>query len=55
MKNIEELVEYVKKVEWSCRHISTAGVVPVSLAWELIEEIKEREKSALTRCPRQRG
>lgn len=44
MKSIEELREYVKKVAWSCRHISTAGVVPISLAWELIEEIDERDR-----------
>ncbi len=44
MRSTEELIEYVKWMAWSYRHISTVGVVPVSLAWELIEEIKERER-----------
>ena len=47
MRSIEELREYVKTVAWQHRYISTAGVVPESVAWELIKEIEERERDLI--------
>ena len=44
MRSTEELKELVKRSAWANRYVSTAGVVPASLAWELIGEIVEREE-----------
>jgi len=39
MRTLDELKDLVKRVEWNNRYVSTAGVVPATLAWELIDEI----------------
>ena len=44
MRSVKELKERVERIEWANRYISTAGVVPARLAWELIREIVEREE-----------
>jgi hypothetical protein len=43
MKTLSELTTLVQNTIWQNRYISTAGVVPASLAKELLKEIAERE------------
>ncbi len=41
MKTMVEWREYVKRIEWRNRYVSSAGVVPSNLAWELVEAIAD--------------
>lgn len=45
MKTLPELRALVRQKIWEYQYISTGGVVPASLAEELLNEIAEREAS----------